>query len=71
MGKMFGDYIVSAERRLKGSVVLKPQENRAGVHFIPDLDVGVFVILRAPEVINQLRVQYPSFGFSLKYRSLP
>jgi hypothetical protein len=39
----------------KRSVVLKPQEKRARVHFIPDLKVGVFVTLRAPEVIKEGR----------------
>jgi len=33
-------------------LVLKPQEKRARVHFIPDLKVGVFVTHRAPEVIK-------------------
>jgi len=31
------------------------REKSARVHFIPDLKVGVFVTLRAPEVIKQLR----------------
>ena len=29
---------------------LRKHENRARVHFIPDLKVGVFVTLRAPDV---------------------
>ena len=31
---------------------LEEQKKRARVHFIPDLKVGVFVTLRAPDVIN-------------------
>jgi len=31
---------------------LKEHKKRARVHFIPDLKVGVFVTLRAPEVIS-------------------
>ncbi len=31
---------------------LRKYENRARVHFIPDLKVGVFVTVRAPEVIK-------------------
>ena len=37
----------------KESLLIKSEkyENRARVHLIPDLKVGVFVILRAPNVI--------------------
>jgi len=31
---------------------LEEQKEHARVHFIPDLKVGVFVTLRAPDVIN-------------------
>jgi hypothetical protein len=34
---------------------LEEQKKRARVHFIPDLKVGVFVTLRAPDVIKRFR----------------
>jgi hypothetical protein len=33
---------------------LRKRENRARVHFIPDLKVGEFVTLRAPDVLKAL-----------------
>ena len=35
---------------------LRKCENRARVHFIPNLKVGVFVTLRAPDVIKRDRL---------------
>ena len=32
---------------------LRKYENRARIHFIPDMKVGVFVTLRAPDVIKE------------------
>ena len=45
---------------------LKEHEKRARVHFIPALKDGVFVTLRAPEVINVLYF----VGYFVSYRNL-
>jgi hypothetical protein len=40
---------------------LEEQKKRARVHFIPDLKVGVFVTLRAPDVIKNIAVSLSAF----------
>jgi hypothetical protein len=48
------NYIVSLFSVPRESLLIKSKkyENRARVHSIPDLKIGVFVILRAPDVIK-------------------
>jgi hypothetical protein len=43
------------------------REKSASVHFIPDLMVGVFVTLRAPEVIKLIDFRRSQKSFSLHY----
>jgi transposase len=48
-----------------------PPKKRARVHFIPDLKVGVFVTLRAPDVINLAHLCSADTGFLTMIRSVP
>jgi hypothetical protein len=48
---------------------LREHKERARVHFIPDLKVGVFVTLRAPDVINPWDKDYKTNNMSYIYLS--
>jgi len=50
---------------------LRKYENRTRVYFTPNLKVGVFVTLRAPDVIIFDGVEFPEIGLELnKYKTV-